>query len=145
MKYLLDTEVWLWTLTEPEQINPGVRQLIAGGEEELYLSAATSWEISIKSALGKLPLPEPPALYVPRRMLAQGIRPLPITHNHALGVSALPMHHKDPFDRLLIAQARAEDMVILAADRSFARYEVAIRWSGRRSYSSPAASSNFAI
>jgi len=132
MKYLLDTEVWLWTLTDPERIDLGARRLISGGEEELYLSAASSWEISIKSALGKLPLPEPPALYIPSRMVAQGIRSLPITHSHAVGVSELPMHHKDPFDRLLIAQARAEEMVILTADRSFTRYEVGILWCGRR-------------
>ena len=130
MKYLLDTEVWLWSLAEPERINPRVRQLIAHGREELYLSAASSWEISIKSALGRLPLPEPPALYVPKRLAAQGVRPLPITHTHALGVLELPLHHKDPFDRLLIAQAQAEGMTILTADRSFGRYAVEVLWCG---------------
>ena len=131
MKYLLDTEVWLWSHAEPERITPGVRQLIADGREELYLSAASSWEISIKSALGKLPLPEPPALYVPKRLAAQGVRPLPITHTHTLGVAELPLHHKDPFDRLLIAQAKAEGMTILTADRSFGWYGVGVLWCGR--------------
>ena len=131
MKYLLDTGVGLWSLTEPERIHPRVHQLIAEGREELYLSAASSWEISIKSALGKLHLPLPPARLVPESLAAQGIQPLPITHAHALGVSELPMYHKDPFDRLLIAQAQVEGMTILTADRSFARYGVEILWCGR--------------
>ena len=131
MKYLLDTEVWLWSLADPDRIDPEARQLIAEGQEELYLSAASSWEISIKSALGKLRLPLPPARFVPETLAAQGIRPLSITHAHALGVSELPLHHKDPFDRLLIAQALAEGMTILTADRSFARYGVDVFWCGR--------------
>ncbi len=103
---------------------------MASGKAELYLSAASSWEISIKSALGKLPLPEPPAQYVPKRMAAQGIRPLPITHTHALAVSDLPVHHSDPFDRLLIAQAQLEGMVLLTADSAFKPYGVEIVWCG---------------
>ncbi|HLI34616.1 MAG TPA: type II toxin-antitoxin system VapC family toxin [Terriglobia bacterium] len=130
MKYLLDTAVWLWSLTASERLNKRGRQLIENGKEELYLSAASSWEISIKSTLGKLRLPEPPMRYVPKRMDAQGIRPLPISHTHALWVSSLPMHHNDPFDRLLIAQAQSEKMVILTADRAFAQYDVKTFWCG---------------
>ena len=130
MKYLLDTSVWLWSLTASERINKKARQLLASGGEELYLSAASSWEISIKWALGRLELPEPPGSYVPKRLAAQGIRPLAITHTHALAVSELPTHHSDPFDRLLIAQAKIEDMVILTADRAFERYGVKILWCG---------------
>jgi PIN domain nuclease of toxin-antitoxin system len=131
MRYLLDTGVWLWSLIDAERINPKARQLIAEGSEELYLSAASSWEISIKSALGRLRLPLPPARLIPQALAAQGVRPLPITHTHALGVSDLPPYHRDPFDRLLIAQAQAEGMAILTADRSFERYSVDIFWCGR--------------
>ncbi len=131
MKYLLDTSVWLWSLTASERINKKGRQLLASGREELYLSAASSWEISIKSALGRLHLPEAPASYVPKRLAAQGIRPLSITHTHALAVSDLPAHHSDPFDRLLIAQARIEGMVILTADHAFQRNGVEILWCGQ--------------
>jgi len=131
MKYLLDTAVWLWSLAEPERIEPKARQLLAEGREELYLSAASSWEISIKSALGKLHLPETPAIYVPKRLVAQGVRPLAITHMHALRVADLPHHHTDPFDRLLIAQAQAEGMAILTADRAFGQYGVEVLWCGR--------------
>ena len=130
MRYLLDTGVWLWTLTDAGQINPEARQLFAGGREELYLSAASSWEISIKYALGKLRLPLPPMRLIPQALAVQGIRSLPITHTHALGVSSLPAHHRDPFDRLLIAQAQAEGMAILTADRCFQRYSVEIFWCG---------------
>lgn len=131
MKYLLDTSVWLWSLTASERINAKGRQLLVNGGEELYLSAASSWEISIKSSLGKLRLPEPASSYVPKRLAAQGIRPLTITHAHALAVSELPAHHNDPFDRLLIAQARLEDMAVLTADRVFEQYEVEVLWCGR--------------
>jgi PIN domain nuclease of toxin-antitoxin system len=130
MKYLLDTSVWLWSLTASERINKKARELLANGREELYLSAASSWEISIKWALGRLPLPEPPSSYVPKRLAAQGIRPLAITHTHALAVSELPAHHSDPFDRLLIAQAQIEGMVILTADRAMEPYGVKILWCG---------------
>jgi PIN domain nuclease of toxin-antitoxin system len=131
MKYLLDTPLWLWSLAEPERIHPRAHQLITEGREDLYLSAASSWETSIKAASGKLPLPEPPALYVPKHLAAQEVRPLPITHTHTLGVAELPLHHKDPFDRLLIAQAKAEGMTILTADRSFGWYGVGVLWCGR--------------
>jgi len=130
MKYLLDTAVWLWSLAEPERLNSQARRLVAEGREDLYLSAASSWEIGIKWALGKLPLPEPPARYVPKRLAAQGIRPLTISHAHALAAAELPPHHRDPFDRLLIAQALIEQMTVLTADRAFEKYEVRVLRAG---------------
>jgi len=131
VKYLLDTEVWLWSLSEPERLNAETRHLLARSGEELFLSAASSWEIAIKAALGKLPLPEPLASYVPKRMEAQGIRALAIEHSHALRVCTLPHHHRDPFDRLIIAQAEAEKMTILTADAAFKEYGAMLHWSGR--------------
>ncbi len=131
MKYLLDTSVWLWSLTSPERINKRGLQVLAEGGVDLYLSAASSWEIAIKAALGRLRLPEPPDTYVPKRMTSQGIRPLPISHAHALAVYELPMHHYDPFDRLIIAQAQAEAMVVLTADRAFQDYSVRVLWCGQ--------------
>lgn len=131
MKCLLDTSIWLWSLTTWERLNEKARDLLSRGEHEFYLSAASSWEIVIKTTLGRLQLPELAASYIPKRMATQGIRPLSITHTHALAVSDLPLHHSDPFDRLLIAQARAEDMAILTADHAFELYEVEIFWCGR--------------
>lgn len=131
MKYLLDTGVWLWSLWEPERIARKAREVIADLNQEVFLSAVTSWEIAIKSAGGKLRLPGPPQSYVPKRMAEQGLRPLVISHPHALAVSTLPPHHRDPFDRLLIAQANLEDMVLISADRIFQKYRVQLLWAGR--------------
>ena len=131
MKYLLDTAVWLWSVGPTTRLNKKALELLASGEHELYFSAASSWEISIKAALGKLQMPEPPARYVPKRLAAQGIHSLPILQHHALGVYGLPPHHNDPFDRLLISQALSEEMTILTADQKFAEYSAQIVWCGK--------------
>jgi len=131
MKYLLDTAVWLWSLDSAELISDEGREIIERGEEEIYLSAITSWEISIKMRLGKLDFPAPPAHHVPRFMAKQSLRPLSVNHSHAARVYDLPAHHRDPFDRMLIAQALVEDMVILTSDRSFKKYPARLLWCGR--------------
>ncbi|HTZ96654.1 MAG TPA: type II toxin-antitoxin system VapC family toxin [Terriglobales bacterium] len=124
MRYLLDTNVWLWTVLEPERLSRRARAVFADLKHEVFLSAASAWEMAIKSASGKLRLPEAAATYVPRRTSEQGVRPLEISQHHALAVSLLPPHHRDPFDRLLIAQARLENMVLISSDRIFERYDV---------------------
>lgn len=123
--------MWLWSLFEPERIARNAREVLADFSQEVFLSAATSWEVAIKAGLGKLTLPEQPVTYVPRRMADQGLRPLPISHPHALAVFSLPNHHRDPFDRLLIAQAKMEDMILVTADQTFQKYPVEILWAGR--------------
>ncbi len=92
----------------------------------LLLSAASSWELALKTSTGRLRLPEPVEVYVPSRMGAIGITGLAVEHHHALAVSALPMHHRDPFDRLLIAQAVRLGVPILTADAAFDAYDVEI-------------------
>lgn len=124
MRVLLDTQVWLWMLAAPERLSEPARALVIATDNELLLSAASAWEIAIKYALGKLRLPEAPGDLIPRLMTRTGITPLPIHHRHALHVASLPTRHRDPFDRLLIAQAQIEQLPILTADRSFALYEV---------------------
>ena len=131
MKYLLDTVVWLWSIDPIERISKAGREILESGQEEVYFSAATSWEISIKMRLGKLQLPAPPAQCIPVFMAKQGLRPLPVTHLHAVKVYELPLHHQDPFDRLIIAQGIVEEMAVLTADRAFARYPVELVWCGR--------------
>ncbi|WP_394843323.1 type II toxin-antitoxin system VapC family toxin [Pendulispora brunnea] len=123
MRYLLDTHCWLWLQSEPERLSALLDRL-ADPANELLLSAASSWEISIKYALGKLPLPLPPAEYVPSRMQSSGTSSLPVHHAHALQVSKLPRHHGDPFDRLLISQAQCEGLQIVTADAAFSAYDV---------------------
>jgi PIN domain nuclease of toxin-antitoxin system len=131
LRYLLDTGVWLWSVGEPSRISRKARDVLADVSQEMFLSAVTSWEVAIKAASGKLQLPEPPDLYVPRRMAAQGLRPLAVSHQHALAVFGLPAHHRDPFDRLLIAQAKVEELTLISADRMFERYRVQLLWAGQ--------------
>jgi PIN domain nuclease of toxin-antitoxin system len=128
VRLLLDTHVWLWLLTAPGRISDDVLESLSDLGNDLLLSAASAWEIAIKYALGKLPLPEPPASYVPGRMQRSGVTPLPVLHEHALAVAELPAHHRDPFDRLLVAQARLERLTLVTADSVFARYGIDVRW-----------------
>jgi PIN domain nuclease of toxin-antitoxin system len=97
---------------------------VADPATELFVSAATAWEIAIKYALGRLPLPEPPDRWMPDRVRALAAVPLPIDHDHALAVAALPPVHRDPFDRLLITQSRLLGAPLLTADPIFTRYDV---------------------
>lgn len=131
MKYLLDTMVWLWSVGPTDRIGSAGLEILTNGDEEIYLSAASSWEIAIKTKLGKFELTEPPGRYVPKRLAAQGIHPLSITQSHSLKVYNLPLHHRDPFDRLIIAQAIEEQMAILTADRIFGKYPVDVLWCGK--------------
>ncbi|MBI3492044.1 MAG: type II toxin-antitoxin system VapC family toxin [Acidobacteria bacterium] len=124
MRILLDTQCWLWMTLSPDRLSPKARSLVERGGDELYLSAASAWEIAIKYSVGKLRLPEPPGRYVPSRLEALRVVPLPIEHSHALHVATLPRHHRDPFDRVLIAQAQMENLQILTADPLFAAYDV---------------------
>ena len=126
MRILVDTQCWLWMAASPEKLSADARSLVETMEHELFFSAASAWEIAIKHAIGKLPLPEPPVRYVPTRLEALRTIPLPIEHSHALRVAALPPHHRDPFDRLLVAQAQLEDLQILTADSVFESYDVSV-------------------
>jgi PIN domain nuclease of toxin-antitoxin system len=131
MNYLLDTMVWLWSVGPTEKISQAGLDLLNNGEVQLYFSAASAWEVAIKTQLGKFTLPEPPGIYIPKRLSSQGIRSLSIAQNHTLKVYDLPSHHGDPFDRILIAQAIVEDMTILTADRVFTKYPVDVLWCGK--------------
>ena len=126
MKVLLDTHVWLWSLSEPGRLSKEAKRILASRRNAVHLSAVSAWEIAIKVAVGKLDLPEPPESYVPTRMARQGLVPLVVTHAHALAVAKLPLHHRDPFDRLLVAQSLVERLPLLTADPAFAPYGIEI-------------------
>lgn len=132
MGYLLDTHCWLWLQTEPERFPDHLLSALADRAVDLFLSAASAWEIGIKHAAGRLTLPDAPAVYVPEGMRRTGTRELPVSHAHALAASALPPHHRDPFDRLLVAQSRLEGLPLVTADRAIGRYEVEMIRVGRR-------------
>ena len=126
MRALLDTEVWVWMLASPELLSPRSAALISSLDNELVFSAVSAWEIAIKSELGKLRLPRPLEEAIPALMSRTGVTALPILHRHALHVATLPAKHRDPFDRLLIAQAQLEELPVLTSDRRFTLYDVEV-------------------
>jgi len=128
LKVLLDTHSWLWMVGDSGRLADASRRLLRDPANDLFLSAASAWEIAIKYATGKLRLPRPPATLVAEWMAEDRLAALPILLAHALRAGELPPHHRDPFDRLLIAQAQIESMTLLTADRVFAKYEVPIHW-----------------
>jgi PIN domain nuclease of toxin-antitoxin system len=124
MRLLLDTHVWLWQIAAPERLSGEARDILARSDTRLYLSAASGWEMSIKQKLGRLDLGGAAELVVPDLMLRSDVAPMSITHQHALRAGALPRHHRDPFDRMLIAQAQLEQLPIMTSDAAFAMYDV---------------------
>jgi PIN domain nuclease of toxin-antitoxin system len=124
MRHLLDTKVFLWMMAEPDRIGPRTMEILGKDGPELYLSAASAWEIAIKFRLGRVQLPQRPLLYVPERMAAAQIHHLPIDARHALAASQLDDHHTDPIDRLLVCQAKEERMRLISSDPSLDTYGI---------------------
>ena len=126
MNLLIDTHCWLWWLSEPERLQQNALNILKNAENAVLLSPVSSWEIAIKYSIGKLPLPQTPEEFVPSRMERDGITALPIHHSHTVKTAALPFHHNDPFDRLLIAQAIVERIPIMTVDPQFNLYDVEV-------------------
>ena len=127
MTFLVDTHAFLWFVTGDSKLSRRARESLEDADAEWCVSAATVWEIAIKSSLGRLTLPAPAAEYL-AGMLQQGVRMLAIEWQHAAAVERLPFHHRDPFDRLLVAQAQAERLTVVTHDRVFRRYGVSVVW-----------------
>lgn len=108
---------------EPDRLSESVRETIASARP-VFLSAVSAFEIAVKWSIGKLALPAAPGAYLPTRLARSGVDPLPVDMRHALAAADLPWHHRDPFDRLLIAQAAVEGLAIVTHDRMFARYDI---------------------
>lgn len=128
MRLLLDTQAWLWMQLSPERFSASALDLVRDPQTQLLLSAASSWEIAIKYALGRLPLPEEPSRYVPDRLVRSGVTAVAVDLTSTLRVATLPLHHRDPFDRLVIAHAQTLGVPVLTSDRHFAHYDVDIHW-----------------
>lgn len=126
MRILLDTQVWLWLVTASERLGPESRVLLDDERNDALLSSASAWEIAIKYGLGKLPLPDSPDIYVQEQMRLGGVEPLPVLHSHALHVTSLQDLHHDPFDRILVAQARVEGLTLASADRRLSGCDIEI-------------------
>lgn len=128
MRVLLDTHAFLWWITDDPRLSERARKIIGDGKNRLYLSAASGWEVAIKAALGRLKLPDAPERFIPEQLALNAIETLPVRMSHALHIYSLPRHHRDPFDRLLVAQAQLEKLPILTADTQIARYPVEVIW-----------------
>ena len=128
MKLLLDTHAFIWWDSEPQKLSAQVLALFQESSNQLLLSTASVWEMQIKLQLGKLQLERPLAELIAGQQEKNGIELLPVQLEHILALQTLPTHHKDPFDRLLIAQANIEDAVLVTADPIFAKYPVKILW-----------------
>lgn len=126
MRLLLDTHVLLFLLTEPERLSESAVGALESRDNDLVVSSASAWEIAIKHGLGKLDLPSEPAEFVPGALAHYGMELLPVDLSHALEVGRLPQHHRDPFDRLLIAQAQLEGMVLVTRDAQMSAYDVEV-------------------
>ena len=124
MNLLLDTHIFLWYLSDDPSLPTAVRETIRDPSHRVYLSAASIWEAVIKYELGKLPLPEPRADYLPRERAAHGIDPLPIEEAALVRLAELPPLHKDPFDRMLIAQALQHSLALVTMDSAIRAYSV---------------------
>jgi PIN domain nuclease of toxin-antitoxin system len=126
MNLLLDTHILLWWLADDPALGNRAREAIADARNGVWISAASAWEVAIKSALGRLHLPAPATKVLPAGLAENDFSPLPITVDHALRVIDLPPVHNDPFDRILIAQAIAQSLTLVTADAVFARYPVSL-------------------
>ena len=128
MRVLLDTHSFLWWVTDDPRLSPRARETMSDGENQLFFSAASAWEIAIKARLGRLTIQKPIESFVPAQLAENAIEGLPIGLSHALHVYSLPDHHGDPFDRMLVAQSQLESMPILTGDPLIALYAVETIW-----------------
>ena len=126
MKILVDTHIFLWAISDDSRLSNVHRAFYLDPANDLYLSVASIWEMLIKAGLGKLPLPAPAAGYIVKQMEKNRLLTLAIRLSHLAALEALPPLHRDPFDRMLVAQARAESMPILSADSNLPKYGIEV-------------------
>ena len=128
MRILLDTCTFLWLVSDAPELSDAARKVFAEVENEVYLSAVSTWEIAVKHALGRLHLPMLPEQYVPDQRTRHEISFLPLHEDATLFLKRVPRIHKDPFDRMLICQALVHDLVILTPDPLISQYTVGTMW-----------------
>lgn len=128
MKLLLDTCTFLWIITDAAELSAKARELFIDPANEAFLSAVSAWEISVKHALRRLPLPELPSRFIPAQREKHAIDPLPLEEEATLYLPSLPEYHRDPFDRMLVCQAIVHGMVILTPDDLITQYPVRSIW-----------------
>jgi PIN domain nuclease of toxin-antitoxin system len=126
MKVLIDTHVLLWGLQDEPKLSDRVRTLLP--KAEVWISVASLWEIIAKVQVGKLKLPTPVRDYITLKLRENGVSVLPLTFDHVRRLEELPLHHRDPFDRILIAQSLEENLPLITADALFKNYAVRLIW-----------------
>jgi PIN domain nuclease of toxin-antitoxin system len=131
MRHLLDTAVFLWSVDAQQNLSTRAREILEDGNEEIYVSPVVSWEIVIKVGRGKLTLARSVDETLNLAFKKFGLLEQPITHTHSLALGQLPAIHSDPFDRMLVAQAKTENMVLMTADKTLTEYPVQILWCGK--------------
>lgn len=124
MRYLLDTNVWLWMWTEPRNLRPRARRIVENPKCELFVSAVSAWEIATKASSGRLRLPTPVGEWLADPRHLADVTQLSVTFAHASRAGTLPPIHRDPFDRMLVAQAQLENLVVITSDAQVAAYDV---------------------
>jgi len=127
-RMLLDTHSFLWFVTEDAKLSAVAERLIADATNEPILSAACVWEIAIKVSIGRLPIPAPIESFIPEQLRINRISLLPIELKHLFEITRMPLHHRDPFDRMLIAQAIVEGLPVVGADPAFDKYPIQRLW-----------------
>jgi len=130
MRFLIDTHCWLWAVRSPDRLPAKAIAAIENADNKVVLSCVSTLEIAIKVSIGKLHLSEPAHDFVYSQMAALSMTSLPVYLSHSLRVAELPLHHRDPFDRLLVAQAQIERMPLMTADESITAYDIDIIWAG---------------
>ena len=128
MKAILDTHVLLWWANDDRRLSRQARDFITDPGNVCYLSVGSCWEIVLKSQSGKLEYPAGPSAFLEQVMLRQGIELLPVHYRHVRRIPDLPLHHRDPFDRLLIAQSLEEGIPLVSGDKAVRRYPIEVIW-----------------
>jgi PIN domain nuclease of toxin-antitoxin system len=127
-RYLLDTCTFLWLVAGSDMLPKVVREIIQNPNNEILLSVVSAWEITVKHASGKLPLPQKPDVFVRKQREDHLLQSLALQENHVLTLSKLPDIHNDPFDRMLVCQAVAEGLIVLTPDEAVSQYPVRTVW-----------------
>ena len=128
MNYLLDTHTFLWFINDDVALSPTAKLTIEASENDVYLSIASIWEMAIKVSLGKLAIPSPFMDFVMTQVDENGINLLDIKPIHLVGILNMPFYHRDPFDRLIISQAKYENLTIIGNDTLFSNYAIRLLW-----------------
>ncbi len=128
VRYLLDTHAFLWMAADPDQLSRRVRKIVRNKNNRLYLSAASGWEIALLEKLNRIKLPDEPQRFIPEAIQRLSVLPIPIGFSTAITAAMLPLIHRDPFDRIIIAEAEKGKMIVITKDKKFVEYGIQSLW-----------------